>query len=160
MGVALSIITLIACGIIYWIDHENPDKECTNGFSPHPTYRLNNDRKRKQREEIEKKVTRLNAENPDKIFYRDGAKVSNVDLPTHYKGSEISQSSKAEIQRISQRVYGLEARLRLVGSDQKFMTEGDLKRSRLHLEAALMNSRRTPTHIYTVKDHEIKSVEI
>lgn len=76
MTFLFSILALIAMGVITWLDWENPDKKDI-AFGPFDsnTTNLNNDRRANQIARLEKKIKKLNDENPGRLFYRSGPRI-------------------------------------------------------------------------------------
>lgn len=98
MEVALSIFGLFVIGVITWWDWENPDKKyIASGTLDAESTRLNNERKSKQVSKLEKKVNKLNEENPGRLFYRIGPRVRE------YSPEEVTKINftKSEYERLN-----------------------------------------------------------
>lgn len=76
MGVVFGIVVLVVIVLITWWDWENPDKiDLSFGPFDEETTRLNNERRSKQIVELQKKIRKLNEENPGQLFYRVGPRI-------------------------------------------------------------------------------------
>lgn len=99
MEIFFSILGLVVFGLIIWWDWENPDQESTGISSfDSQTVRLNNIRKRKQIAKLAEKVTKLNVENPGRMFYRVGSRIKE------HTPEEIAKINftKAEFERLNE----------------------------------------------------------
>jgi tRNA nucleotidyltransferase (CCA-adding enzyme) len=98
MEAAFSILILIAIGIMYWWDWENPDKKSIASTSfDAETVRLNNERKDRQIAQLHEKIAKLNEENPGRIFYRVGPRIKE------HTAEEVAKINftKAEYERLN-----------------------------------------------------------
>jgi hypothetical protein len=132
------ILVLIFIGLLYLWDRETIDKKSVPLSSADiETTQLNNERKGEMKGKLEKKVRKLNEDNPGRVFYRDGPRIKekssqeikkaesaaaecdrlNAPYATHQPHYRIDNGEVVHVGDHVVRVYKCEEMMRIINND-------------------------------------------